>query len=85
MAGIENNCVTDSEPRMGRPSLGVKYTAIRLSPEVLARIDAIMGAPGKRSDFIREAVERLRMREPATIAVSGHALLYTGVFAFRND
>jgi metal-responsive CopG/Arc/MetJ family transcriptional regulator len=55
---VENICVTDSAARMGRPSLGVKFTAIRLSPEVLARIDAIMGAPGKRSEFIREAVER---------------------------
>lgn len=42
---------------MGRPSLGVKFTAIRLSPDVLARIDALAGV-GKRSEFIREAVER---------------------------
>lgn len=42
---------------MGRPPMGVKYTAIRLSPETLVRIDAIVG-PGKRSEFIREAVER---------------------------
>lgn len=42
---------------MGRPSLGVKFTAIRLAPEVLARIDALAG-PKKRSEFIREAVER---------------------------
>lgn len=41
---------------MGRPSLGVKFTAIRLTPEMLARIDAIAG-PKKRSEFIRLAVE----------------------------
>ena len=57
MSMVENNCVTDTAARMGRPSLGVKFTAIRLSPEVLARIDALAGV-GKRSEFIREAVER---------------------------
>jgi len=63
---VENNCVTASDARMGRPSLGVQYTAIRLSPEVLARIDAIMGAKGKRSEFIRAAVEQaLKLREEA--------------------
>lgn len=63
MPPLENICVTDSGGRMGRPSLGVKFTAIRLSPEVLARIDALAGV-GKRSEFIREAVEReLKRRE----------------------
>lgn len=47
---------------MGRPALGVKFTAIRLAPEVLARIDALMG-PKKRSEFIREAVEEKLARE----------------------
>lgn len=40
---------------MGRPPLGVKFTAIRLAPEVLARIDRLAGV-GKRSEFIREAI-----------------------------
>ena len=63
MRHLENNCVTDSAARMGRPPLGVKFTAIRLAPEVLARIDTIAGV-GKRSEFIREAVEReLQRRE----------------------
>lgn len=57
MPTVENICVTDTAARMGRPSLGVKFTAIRLSPEVLARIDALAGK-GRRSEFIREAVER---------------------------
>ncbi|MGE8135688.1 hypothetical protein ACQKO5_18945 [Novosphingobium subterraneum] len=41
---------------MGRPPLGVVTTVVRLSPEMLARIDALAG-PGKRADFIRKAVE----------------------------
>lgn len=57
MSKVENNCVTDNASRMGRPSLGVKFTAIRLSPDVLAQIDALAGK-GRRSEFIREAVER---------------------------
>lgn len=56
MPPLENNCVTDSAARMGRPSLGVKFTAIRLAPEILERIDALAGK-GKRSEFIREAVQ----------------------------
>jgi predicted DNA-binding protein len=41
---------------MGRPPLGVKFTAIRLPPEMLERIDALAGK-GRRSEFIREAVQ----------------------------
>lgn len=49
--------------RMGRPPLGVKPTAVRLSPEVMERIDALAG-PNKRAAFIREAVEaELERRE----------------------
>lgn len=59
---MKDICVTDSGSRMGRPALGVKFTAIRLAPEVLARIDALMG-PKKRSEFIREAVEEKLARE----------------------
>lgn len=64
MPPLENICVTDNAPRMGRPSLGVKFTAIRLSPEVLAQIDALAGK-GKRSEFIREAVEAELKRRKA--------------------
>lgn len=56
MASVENICVTDNAARMGRPSLGVKFTAIRLSQDMLDRIDALEGK-GKRSEFIRTAVE----------------------------
>jgi metal-responsive CopG/Arc/MetJ family transcriptional regulator len=48
---------------MGRPPLGVKYTAIRLSPEMLARIDEAMGGKGQRSAFIRSAVEEKLARK----------------------
>ncbi len=47
--------ITANPPRMGRPPIG-KFTAVRLSPEMLARIDALAG-PGKRAQFIRDAVE----------------------------
>lgn len=52
---IEGRTLTDII-RMGRPSLGVRFTAIRLTPEMLARIDALAG-PKKRSEFIRLSVE----------------------------
>lgn len=42
---------------MGRPPLNVKQTAVRLSQEDLERIDALEG-PGKRAQFIRDAVAR---------------------------
>lgn len=51
--------------RMGRPSLNVKPTVVRLSVEALERIDAIEG-PNRRAEFIREAVDReLKRREKA--------------------
>ncbi|WP_206245903.1 hypothetical protein [Novosphingobium terrae] len=52
-----------SRKAMGRPPLGVKVTAVRLTPEALGRIDALVGAQ-KRAQFIREAVdEALERRE----------------------
>lgn len=48
---------------VGRPPLGVKPTLVRLSPEAVARIEALVG-PQRRAEFIREAVEReLERRE----------------------
>lgn len=50
---------------VGRPSLGVKPTLVRLPEGVPERIDAIAG-PNKRAEFIREAVEKeLKRRERA--------------------
>ena len=50
---------------MGRPTMGLKATQVRLPPELMERIDALCG-PGRRADFIREAVEaELTRREIA--------------------
>ncbi|WP_143004924.1 hypothetical protein [Novosphingobium aromaticivorans] len=56
MSGLAEKKISDSQSRMGRPPLGVVATVVRLSPDLLARIDALAG-PGKRADFIRKAVE----------------------------
>ena len=52
--------ITVSPARMGRPPIG-KFTAVRLSPDMLDRIDQLAG-PGKRAAFIRDAVERELLR-----------------------
>jgi hypothetical protein len=55
--------ISVSEPRMGRPPLGVKPTLVRLSPDAVIRIEALVG-PHRRAEFIREAVENeLKRRE----------------------
>ena len=43
--------------RMGRPPLNMKVMPVRLPPEVIERVDALVGKYG-RAAFIREAVER---------------------------
>ncbi len=55
---------TLASPRpMGRPPLNMKVIPVRLPPEALERIDALVGTYG-RAGFIREAVEReLERRE----------------------
>jgi hypothetical protein len=47
---------------MGRPSLNVKQTAIRLEYADLEHIDALKG-PNQRAQFIREAVKEKLARE----------------------
>jgi len=42
---------------MGRPSLNVRPTNVRIEPELLTRIDDLVGK-GNRSQFIRDAVAR---------------------------
>ena len=49
--------ISDSPGRMGRPSLNVKPTVVRLEVRVLERIDELLG-PNQRARFIREAVDR---------------------------
>lgn len=59
------NPIPDIPRRMGRPSLGIKPTLVRLSEEVRERIRALVGDSGMAA-FIREAVEReLKRREKA--------------------
>ena len=49
---------------MGRPSMNVKVTVVRLPQGVNERIDAVLEEGEKRADLIRAAVEReLRRRE----------------------
>jgi predicted DNA-binding protein len=51
--------------RMGRPSLGVKETKVRLSEDARRRIEALVG-PNRMAEFIREAIEaELKRRERA--------------------
>lgn len=65
MHGLPDKAITAIAPRMGRPSLGVKPTVVRLPDGMVERIDALMGA-NKRAIFIREAVEaELARRERA--------------------
>jgi hypothetical protein len=55
--------ISDIPRRMGRPSLGIKPTLVRLSDEVRERIRSLVGDSGMAA-FIREAVEReLKRRE----------------------
>lgn len=41
--------------RMGRPSLGVRPTTVRLSEATIARVEKIAG-PNRLAGFIRDAV-----------------------------
>jgi hypothetical protein len=52
-----NKRMSYSAPRMGRPSLNLEKTVIRLSAEMRARIEVLVGKRGMAA-FIREAVER---------------------------
>ena len=55
--------IPDTGVRMGRPSLKVKPTVIRMTEDVRKRIEAVAG-PHKMSEFIREAIDReLKRRE----------------------
>jgi len=65
MQPLPDKAIPAIAPRMGRPSLGVKPTLVRLPTGMVERIDTLMG-PNKRAVFIREAVEaELARRERA--------------------
>lgn len=63
MEALTHKLVADTPPRMGRPSLGIKGTTVRLSVEVLKRIDALMGKDNLRAKFIRDAVDEKLARD----------------------
>jgi hypothetical protein len=56
--------------RMGRPPLNVKVTAVRLTVEMMARIEAVAGKH-RMSQFLREAAEAELLRREA--AAASHA------------
>jgi hypothetical protein len=62
--------LTDSPKRMGRPPLskdsGTKLTGVRLTDELRARIEAVVG-PNKMAVFIREAIENELARREAEL------------------
>ncbi|PQM28817.1 hypothetical protein CVO77_10385 [Sphingopyxis lindanitolerans] len=61
--GLELADVADSDSIMGRPPLGMKPTTIRLSADMIRRIEALVGNR-RLALFIREAVENeLQRRE----------------------
>lgn len=52
---------------MGRPSMDLKATVVRLPQGIDKRIDAVLADGEKRADLIRDAVEReLKRRERAS-------------------
>ena len=53
--------------RMGRPPLNVKVTAVRLTVEMMARIEAVAGKH-RMSQFLREAAEAELLRREASAA-----------------
>jgi metal-responsive CopG/Arc/MetJ family transcriptional regulator len=57
------NPISATSRDMGRPPSKLKPTVIRLSKEMMERIDAVAGEH-RRAEFIREAVElELKRRE----------------------
>lgn len=56
---------------MGRPPLNVKPTIVRLTEDVIDRIEALVG-PNRRAAFIREAIEaELERREAPDKSLNG--------------
>lgn len=58
MHGLAENVISDTRPGVGRPKINEEQTPGRFRAGTLARIDAVLAEKEKRSDFIREAVER---------------------------
>jgi hypothetical protein len=58
MHGLAQKEISDIRPAVGRPRINDEQTPARFPSGTLARIDAALSEGEKRSDFIREAVER---------------------------
>ena len=58
MHGLAEKVISDTPPGVGRPRINGEQTPARFRYGTLARIDAALTDGEKRSDFIREAVER---------------------------
>lgn len=52
------NKVAMGPDMVGRPSNGTKQYGVQLTPELVARLDAFTDKNYKRSEFIRDAIER---------------------------
>jgi hypothetical protein len=64
MHGLAKKVISDIPAPVGRPKINDEQTPGRFRAGTLARIDAVLAEREKRSDFIREAVEReLERRE----------------------
>lgn len=63
-AELTDLVISGTTPRVGRTQINHEQTPARFAEGTLARIDAALMPKEKRSDFIREAVEReLKRRE----------------------
>lgn len=57
MHSLAEKVISDIPASVGRPRINGEQTPARFSAGTLARIDALLNAGEKRSDFIRAAVE----------------------------
>jgi hypothetical protein len=58
MHGSTEKVISVTSAPVGRPRINDEQTPARFPGGTLARIDAVLSEGEKRSDFIREAVER---------------------------
>jgi hypothetical protein len=65
MHGLAEKVISHIPAPVGRPRINGEQTPARFADGTLARIDASLVGNEKRSDFIREAVERELKRRQA--------------------
>jgi hypothetical protein len=71
MRGLAENVISATRPLVGRPRINGEQTPARFREGTLARIDRVLSDGEKRSDFIREAVEKELKRREVKRASSG--------------